>query len=44
MTGIISVLPLPVGPDHHSAKKSTTQSDHDIMQNGIICLNLVEKM
>jgi hypothetical protein len=44
-----TVLPLPVGPDHHSAKKATTQlnsfeSDHEIRQNGIISLNLVEKM
>jgi hypothetical protein len=33
-----SVLPLPVGPDHHSAKKATTQPksiyfDHEIMEN-----------
>jgi hypothetical protein len=42
-----------VGPDHHSAKKAITQpkrevksfeSDHEIIQNGIICLNLVEQM
>jgi hypothetical protein len=38
-----------VGPDHHSAKKATTQPkkfefDHEIIQNGIICMNLVEKM
>jgi hypothetical protein len=41
-----------VGLDHHSAKKATTQPKKvlililtiKIMQNGIICLNLVEKM
>jgi hypothetical protein len=49
-----SVLPLAVStgqrPSHHSAKKPpdllslrSFESDHEIMQNGIICLNLVEK-
>jgi hypothetical protein len=38
-----------VGPDHHSAKNPPLglkrfESDHEIMQNGIICLSLVEKM
>jgi hypothetical protein len=38
------------GPDQRSTKKATTQhnkfnfeSDHEIRQNGIACLNLVEK-
>jgi hypothetical protein len=38
-----------VDPDHLSAKKpplslKSFEFDHEIMQNGIICLNLVEKM
>jgi hypothetical protein len=38
-----------VGPNQHLAKKpplslKSFESDHEIMQNGIICLNLVEKM
>jgi hypothetical protein len=32
-----------VNPDHHSAKKVVT-SDHEIMENDMLCLNLVEIM
>jgi hypothetical protein len=37
-----------VGPDHHSAKKpplglKSIESDHEIMQNGIICLIWLKK-
>jgi hypothetical protein len=44
-----SVLPLPVGTGRLrlplSLKLSKKfESDHEIMENGIICLNLFEKM
>jgi hypothetical protein len=52
-TARIGVLPLPVGTGRPrlplSEKKPPLglkgfESDHEIMQNGIICLNLVENM
>jgi hypothetical protein len=44
----IRVLPLPVGtgrpPPRPPLSLKSFESDHEIMQNGIICLNLVKKM